>query len=325
MSDWPRPRDGFASPRFAQPATFMRLPHVESPAGLDVALCGIPFDGGCSYRSGARIGPRHVREQSSLIRPWNSALQVHPFERLRVADCGDVDVVPVSIEGTFAAIERTLAPVVEARAVPLCVGGDHTVTLAVLRALARRHGRLGLVHFDAHPDTWDRYFGLPYYHGSTFRRAIEEGLIDGRRSIQVGIRGPLYGPEDFDFHREHGFEVIRIEDVKERGRGLGGRAPAPPGRRAGLLLVRHRRGRIRPTRPGTGTPEVGGLTSYEALEPGARAARARAGRRRHRRGLAALRRARRHHRRARRQPALRAALGGGARPVERRREGPRRC
>ncbi|HJV56127.1 MAG TPA: arginase family protein, partial [Methylomirabilota bacterium] len=177
MTDWPRPRDGFASPRFAQPATFMRLPHVESPAGLDVALCGIPFDGGCSYRSGARMGPRHVREQSSLIRPWNSALRVHPFERLRVADCGDVDVVPVSIEGTFAAIERTLAPVVEARAVPLCVGGDHTVTLAVLRALARRHGRLGLVHFDAHPDTWDRYFGLPYYHGSTFRRAIEEGLI----------------------------------------------------------------------------------------------------------------------------------------------------
>ena len=217
MSDWPRPRDGFASPRFAQPATFMRLPHVESAAGLDVALCGIPFDGGCSYRSGARMGPRHVREQSSLIRPWNSALRVHPFERLRVADCGDVDVVPVSIEHTFAAIERTLAPVVEARAVPLCVGGDHTVTLAVLRALARRHGRLGLVHFDAHPDTWDRYFGLPYYHGSTFRRAMEEGLIDGRRSIQVGIRGPLYGPEDFDFHREHGFEVIRIEDVKEGG------------------------------------------------------------------------------------------------------------
>ena len=101
-SEHPKPRDGFASPRFAQPATFMRLPHIESPAGLDVALCGIPFDGGCSYRSGARMGPRHVREQSSLIRPWNSALRVHPFDRLRVADCGDVDIVPVSIEATFA-------------------------------------------------------------------------------------------------------------------------------------------------------------------------------------------------------------------------------
>jgi agmatinase len=260
----PRPRDGFASPRFAQPATFMRLPHVESPAGLDAALCGIPFDGGCSYRSGARMGPRHVREQSSLIRPWNSALRVHPFERLRVADCGDVDAVPVSIEATFAAIERTLAPVVEARAVPLCVGGDHTVTLAVLRALAKRHGRLGLVHFDAHPDTWDRYFGLPYYHGSTFRRAIEEGLIDGARSIQVGIRGPLYGPEDFDFHREHGFEVVRIEDVKERGvasvverlRRLAG----------GPVYVSFDVDACDPAyAPGTGTPEAGGLTSYEAL------------------------------------------------------------
>ncbi|HWN53892.1 MAG TPA: agmatinase, partial [Methylomirabilota bacterium] len=213
----PQPRDGFASPRFAQPATFMRLPYVTSPAGLDVALYGIPFDGGCSYRSGARFGPRHVRDQSSLIRPWNSALKVHPFDRLRVADCGDVDAVPVSIERTFTAIEQTLQPAVEAGAIPVCVGGDHTVTLAILRVLARRHGRLGLVHFDAHPDTWDRYFGLPYYHGSTFRRAMEEGLIDGRRSIQVGIRGPLYGPEDFDFHREHGFEVIRIEDVKEGG------------------------------------------------------------------------------------------------------------
>ncbi len=309
MTDWPRPRDGFASPRFAQPATFMRLPHVESPAGLDVALCGIPFDGGCSYRSGARMGPRHVREQSSLIRPWNSALRVHPFERLRVADCGDVDVVPVSIEGTFAAIERTLAPVVEARAVPLCVGGDHTVTLAVLRALARRHGRLGLVHFDAHPDTWDRYFGLPYYHGSTFRRAIEEGLIDGRRSIQVGIRGPLYGPEDFDFHREHGFEVIRIEDVKE-----GGVAPVVRRRRGGSgVRARHRHAR-------GGRPHV-----VRGAGPGARAARARAGRRRHRRGLPALRRAGRHHRRPRREPALRAAVGGGARAVERQQKGPRRC
>ena len=193
--DHPRPTDAFTSPRFGQIATFMRLPHVASPAGLDVALYGIPFDGGCSYRPGARFGPRHIREHSSLLRPWNPTLRVHPFDRLRVADCGDVDVVPISIEGTFAAIERTLAPAVEGGATPLIAGGDHTITLAVLRVLARRHGRLGLIHFDAHPDTWDRYFGLPYYHGSTFRRAAEEGLIDGTRSIQVGIRGPLYGPD----------------------------------------------------------------------------------------------------------------------------------
>src|SRR4029450_3226833 len=144
-----------------------------------------------------------------LVRHWNSSLRVPPFERLRVADCGDVDIVPISIEGTFAAIERTLTPAVQGGAAPLIAGGDHTITLAglrrtpggdhptplaVRRVLARRHGRLGLIHFDAHPDTWDRYFGLPYYHGSTFRRAIEEGLIDGARSIQGGIRGPPYGP-----------------------------------------------------------------------------------------------------------------------------------
>ncbi|HKW94342.1 MAG TPA: agmatinase [Methylomirabilota bacterium] len=264
MSDWPKPLDGFVSPRFAQPATFMRLPHIPSPAGLDVALCGIPFDGGCSFRSGARFGPRHIREASTLIRPWNSALRVQPFDRLRVADCGDVDAVPVSIEATFAAIERTLAPVVEAHAVPLCVGGDHTVTLAILRALAKRHGRMGLVHFDAHPDTWDRYMGQPYYHGSTFRRAVEEGLIDGRRSIQVGIRGPLYSEADFDFHATNGFEVVRIEDVKERGvtsvverlRRLAG----------GPIYVSFDVDAVDPAyAPATGTPEAGGLTSYEAL------------------------------------------------------------
>ncbi|HEU5322773.1 MAG TPA: arginase family protein, partial [Methylomirabilota bacterium] len=217
MTDHPRPTDAFTSPRFGQPATFMRLPHRASPEGLDVVLYGIPFDGGCSYRPGARFGPRHIREHSSLIRPWNSALDVEPFERLRVADCGDVDIVPISIEGTFAAIERTLGPAVQGGAAPLCAGGDHTITLAILRVLARRHGRLGLVHFDAHPDTWDRYFGLPYYHGSTFRRAVEEGLIDGARSIQVGIRGPLYGRDDFAFQSAHGFEVLRIEEIKARG------------------------------------------------------------------------------------------------------------
>jgi guanidinobutyrase / D-arginase len=258
------PLDGFVSPRFGQPATFMRLPAVESARELDVALIGIPYDGGCSYRSGARHGPRHVRDQSSLIRPWNSALKVHPFERLRVADCGDVDVVPISIERTLEAIERAIATVAEAGVVPVVTGGDHTVTLGVLRALARRRGRMGLVHFDAHPDTWDRYFGSPYYHGSTFRRAVEEGLIDGRRAIQVGIRGPLYGPEDFAFHAEHGLEVIRIDDVKDHGvawvverlRRLAG-TPVYCSFDVDAVDPAHA--------PGTGTPEVGGLSAYEAL------------------------------------------------------------
>ena len=259
-----RPRDPFSSPRFGQIATFMLLPVAESPQGLDVALLGIPYDGGVSYRPGARFGPRAVREQSSLIRPWHPVLKVHPFERLRVADCGDIDVNPSSIEATYTAITARIDAVVAAGAAPVCVGGDHSVTLGVLRSLAKRHGPLGLVHFDAHPDTWDQYFGSKYFHGTPFRRAIEERLIDPARMIQIGIRGPLYGPEDFAFHDEHGIEVVRIEAIKEQG-------TAPVAARLGRL-----RGApvycsfdidaVDPAfAPGTGTPEVGGLTSYEAL------------------------------------------------------------
>jgi agmatinase len=260
-----KPRDPFVSPRFGQIATFMLLPAVESPAGLDVALLGIPYDGGVSYRPGARFGPRAVREQSSLIRPWNPVLKVHPFQRLRVADCGDVDVVPISIERTFERIEQTLDAVSAAGAVPLVVGGDHSITLPVLRSLARRHGRLGVVHFDAHPDTWDEYFGSKYFHGTPFRRAVEEGLIEPRRMIQVGIRGPLYGAEDFAFHDQHGIEVVRIETLKEHGADwVAGRLGRLRG--GGPLYCSFDIDAVDPAyAPATGTPEVGGLTSYEAL------------------------------------------------------------
>jgi agmatinase len=242
----------------------MRLPYLRDARELDVAVVGVPYDGGTSYRPGARYGPRHVRDQSSLIRPYNPVLDVSPFERLRVADYGDVDVSPVSIEETFAAVERELDPVVAAGAIPLAVGGDHSITLPVLRAVARRHGPLALVHFDAHPDTWGEYAGSYHYHGSTFRRAIEEGLVDGRRLIQIGIRGPIYGRDDFDFHAEHGLEAIRIGEVKEQG--------------VARVLERLARLEGRPAycsfdidavdpayAPATGTPEVGGLTAYEAL------------------------------------------------------------
>ena len=260
----PGPRDPFVSPRFGQIATFMLLPAADSAAGLDVALLGVPYDGGVSYRTGARFGPRAVREQSSLIRPWNPVLKVHPFDRLRVADCGDVDVVPISIERTHAAIEQRIDAVLAAGARPLCVGGDHSITLPILRALARRHGRLGVVHFDAHPDTWDEYFGSKLFHGTPFRRAVEEGLIDTRRFVQVGIRGPLYGPEDFVFHDEHGIEVLRIEPIKEQG------LPWATERLARLrgapLYCSFDIDALDPAyAPATGTPEVGGLTSWEAL------------------------------------------------------------
>src|SRR5437762_438919 len=218
----PEPRNAFVSPRFGQISTFMLLPAVATAEGLDVALVGIPYDGGVSYRTGARFGPRAVREQSSLIRPWHPVLKVHPFERLRVADCGDGDVAPVSIERTYAAIERHVGEILAHGAVPVSVGGDHSVTLPILRALARRHGPVGLVHFDAHPDTWDEYFGSKFFHGTPFRRAIEERLVDPRRMVQVGIRGPLYGAADFAFHEQHGIAVVRIETLKEQRVAWGG-------------------------------------------------------------------------------------------------------
>jgi agmatinase len=260
----PTPPDAFRSPRYAQPASFMRLPVIRDPAALDVALLGVPYDGGTSYRPGARYGPRAVREQSSLIRPWNPVLKVAPFERLRVADAGDVDVVPISIERTFEAIEAEVEPLVAGGVIPLSVGGDHSITLPILRRLAARHGTLGLVHFDAHPDTWDEYFGSKHFHGTTFRRAVEEGVVDGRRVIQIGIRGPLYAEDDFDFHRQHGLEAIRVEAVKERGTAwVAERLQRLAG---GPVYCSFDIDAVDPAyAPATGTPEVGGLTSWEAL------------------------------------------------------------
>jgi guanidinopropionase len=263
MSEW-QPRNPFVSPRFGQIATFMLLPAAASPHGLDVALLGIPYDGGTSYRPGARFGPRAIREQSSLIRSWHPVLKVHPFERLRVADCGDVDVTPISIEDTYAAVSRRLDEVIAAGAVPLCVGGDHSVTLPILRSLGRRHGPVGVVHFDAHPDTWDEYFGHKFFHGTPFRRAVEERVIDPKRFIQIGLRGPLYGADDFAFHDAHGIEAIRIETVKERG--VAWVAARLERLRGCPVYCSFDIDAVDPAyAPATGTPEVGGLTSYEAL------------------------------------------------------------
>ena len=241
----------------------MRLPYVEDPHGLDVALVGIPFDGGTSYRPGARLGPREIRAQSSLIRSYSYFQKVSPFDRLNVADVGDIDAPPVSIEKCFDVVETKIGAIADAGARPIVVGGDHSLSLPVLRALARHHGPLALVQFDAHIDTWDEYFGGKYFHGTPFRRAIEEGVVDGRRFVQVGIRGPMYGEDDFDFHREHGITVIDIEQVKERG------VPWTIERvRAivsGATYMTFDIDAVDPAfAPGTGTPEVGGLTSHEA-------------------------------------------------------------
>jgi arginase family enzyme len=239
------PRNPFVSPRFGQIATFMLLPAVETPAGLDVALLGIPYDGGTSYRSGARFGPRAVREQSSLIRPWNPVLKVHPFERLKVADCGDVDVVPISIERTHAQIEAKIDQVVAAGARPLSVGGDHSITLPILRALAKRHGPLAVVHFDAHPDTWDEYFGSKLFHGTPFRRAVEENLLDPSASSRSASAGRSTAPRTSSSTIGTGSRCC----ASSRSRSRGWRGPPPSSRGSGACRSTFRSTSTRATRP----------------------------------------------------------------------------
>lgn len=258
------PLSSFESPRFAQPATFMRLPHTRDLAGVDVAIAGAPYDGGASYRPGTRLGPREIRNQSSLIRTWNYFLKVHPFERLRVVDYGDFDVPPIGIERAFEVIEAGAAGIHGAGATPLVVGGDHSISLPLLRAAAKQHGPLSLVQFDSHIDTWDEYFGGKYFHGSPFIRAIEEGLIRKDRFIQVGIRGPMYGEDEFDFHRRHGIRVVDIDAVKREG--IDWTIDQMREVLDGPVYLTFDIDSVDPAyAPGTGTPEVGGLTSHEAL------------------------------------------------------------
>jgi agmatinase len=260
----PTPRDAFRSPRYAQPSTFMRLPVVEDLRGVDVALLGVPFDSGTSYRPGTRLGPREIRNQSSLIRPYSRFQQVAPFDELVVVDAGDVDASPVSVENAHESIRSRVADVVRVGAVPLAVGGDHSISLPILRALAARHGTLGLVQFDAHMDTWPEDFGSTLFHGSPFYYAVTERLVDPRRFVQVGLRGPMYGPRDFDFQREHGITVIDIEEAARLGvAGVCETIARIVG--DGPTHVTFDIDSVDPAfAPGTGTPEVGGFTSREA-------------------------------------------------------------
>ncbi len=262
----PQPRDAFKSPRFAQPATFMRLPHATDLGGVDVALLGVPFDSGTSYRSGTRLGPREIRAQSSLIRPYNHFQHVAPFDRLAVVDAGDVDASPISLETAHLAIETRIGEIVAAGAVPLAVGGDHSISLPALRAVARTHGPLGLIQFDSHIDTWDGDFGSKIFHGSPFYYAVTEGLVDPARFVQVGIRGPMYGADDFAFQREHGVSVIDIDEVFRLGLdGVLARITAVVGRAP--VYVTFDIDAVDPAfAPGTGTPEVGGLSSWQAQQ-----------------------------------------------------------
>jgi guanidinopropionase len=261
-----QPVDAAVVPRFAGPTTFMRLPSARTAAGLDIALVGIPWDGGTTNRAGARHGPREIRSQSSLMRRVHHVSGIEPFSLARVADIGDVSVNPINLLDGLKRIEAGIAAVVAEGAIPLIAGGDHLTTLPVLRAVARK-APVGMIHFDAHSDTNDTYFGdNPYTHGTPFRRAIEEGLLDPMRIVQIGIRGSIYEPGEHDWARARGVRVIYMEECVRRGvADVMAEARAIAG--AGQTYVSFDIDCIDPSMaPGTGTPEVGGFTTREAQE-----------------------------------------------------------
>ena len=256
-------------PRFAGIATFMRLPHypLEQAAGADIGLFGVPWDGGTTNRAGARHGPRQIRDASSMMRKVHPVWKFSPYERANCVDLGDAPVNPMKIEQTLEQVEAFVDALVGRDILPLAAGGDHLLSLPILRALAKKHGPLGMVHFDAHTDTWDRYFGgCKYTHGTPFRRAIEEGILDPKRTVQIGIRGALYSAEDDDWGLEQGIRVIRMEEFSQLGadkvteiaRQVVGEQPTYLSFDVDCLDPVFA--------PGTGTPEIGGLTTIEALQ-----------------------------------------------------------
>jgi guanidinobutyrase len=261
-----QPLGGNQMPRFGGPATMMRLPSRPSAEGLDACFVGVPFDIGTSNRSGARFGPRQIRAESCLIRPYNMATRAAPFDSLSVADIGDVAINTFNLEKSIEIIETAYDEILGHGCRPLTLGGDHTIALPILRALKRKYGPVGMVHVDAHADINDTMFGEKVAHGTPFRRAVEEGLVDGRRVVQIGLRATGYAAEDFDWPRAQGFRVVQAEEcwhksltplMAEVRQQLG----------AGPVHLTFDIDGLDPSSaPGTGTPEIGGLTTIQGIE-----------------------------------------------------------
>ena len=262
----PQPLGGNEMPRFAGITTFMRLPNRSEPADLDVGVFGVPFDLGTSNRPGARFGPRGIREESVMIRPYNMATRAAPFDSLRIDDLGDIATNAFNKDDSIARIEAYVDELMEHDLITVAMGGDHTIVLPILRALAKKHGPLGMVHVDAHTDINDDMFGEKIAHGTPFRRAVEEGLLDGDRVVQIGVRGTGYAADDFDWSREQGFRVVQVEEcwhksleplmeeVREKVSG-------------GPVYLSFDIDGLDPAyAPGTGTLEIGGLTTPQGIE-----------------------------------------------------------
>ena len=261
-----QPLGGNEMPRFGGPGTMMRLPAQATADGLDACFVGVPLDIGTSNRSGTRFGPRQIRAESALLRPYNLATRAAPFGSLRVADIGDVPTNPYDLKKSVAIIEAAYDAILAVGCRPLTLGGDHTITLPILRAMRKRYGPVGLVHVDAHADINEAMFGEAIAHGTPFRRAVEEGLLDTGRVVQVGLRGTGYAADDFDWPRRQGFRVVQAEEcwhqslaplMAEVREQVGG----------GPVYLSFDIDSLDPAfAPGTGTPEIGGLTVMQGLE-----------------------------------------------------------
>ncbi len=261
-----QPLGGNEMPRFGGPATFMRLPAVPLDEHLDVAFIGVPFDLGTSNRPGARLAPREIRDESRMLRPFNVSTGADPFNSMTVADIGDVPINTFNLEKSMGIIEDFYDEVMAKNVKPLTLGGDHTIALPILRALKKKHGPVGLIHIDAHSDTNDHMFGEKIAHGTPFRRAMEEGLLDGNRVVQIGLRGTGYSPDEYDWAREQGFRVVQAEECWYK-------SLAPLMREVreqvgdGPVYISFDIDGLDPAfAPGTGTAEVGGLSIHQGLE-----------------------------------------------------------
>ena len=261
-----QPLSGNAMPRFGGIASMLRLPVASSPEDLDAAFIGVPLDIGTSHRPGARFGPRQIRAESALIRPYNMATGAAPFDTLQVADLGDVPINTYSLTKSLPIITGFYDQVLRANCTPLTLGGDHTIALPILRAMAAKHGPVGLIHVDAHADVNEEMFGEPVAHGTPFRRAVEEGLLDCHKVFQIGLRGSGYASDDFDWPRQQGFTLVMAHEVWYQSL-----APLMANIRAHIgqtpCYLSFDIDGIDPAYAGgTGTPEIGGLTVPQALE-----------------------------------------------------------
>lgn len=264
--DFPQPLGGNEMPRFGGITTFMRLPGSSTPDELDAAVIGVPFDIGTSNRPGARFGPRGIRSESVLLRPYNMATRAAPFDCLRIDDLGDVATNPYNVADSMERIRAFYAPLLDAGLTTVSMGGDHTIVLPILRAMAHQHGPVGLVHVDAHTDINDSMFGERIAHGTPFRRAVEEGLLDCARVAQIGVRGTGYQADDFDWSRQQGFRVVQVEECWHRSlEPLMAEVRTQLG--TGPVYLSFDIDGLDPSfAPGTGTPEIGGLTIWQGIE-----------------------------------------------------------